>query len=179
MFYPAFFHKKNRRISFHKSADFLNAFFHSYLCPPAFRYFLSFIPPFSVLFRPPFLRLFLKPAFFLSSIQKQAAVAFSHFPKRLLWNPLISKKRYCPPLLLQKYNRRPPNSFLRRRNCPQSLFASHRVPPRKSRGKVRPLRLPERRILPCAVCLTINFFRAPSLPENNLKKYFYYILKIC
>lgn len=149
------FPQKNRRISFHKSADFLNAFFHSYLCPPAFRYFLSFILPFSVLFRPP------SPAF--SS------------------NRLFSCRRFKnrPPLLLQKYNRRPPNSFFTPRKLPAIPLCKPPTSSRKSRGAIRPLRLPERRYAPLRRLFNDKFFRAPSLPENNLKKYFYYILKIC
>lgn len=127
------FPQKNRRISFHKSANFLNAFFHSYLCPPAFRYFLSFIlpfPSFSVLLPPP-------------------------FPQTGIFSCRRFKNR--PPLLLQKYNRRPPNSFLRRGNCPQSLFASHRLPHAKAAAQSARSGFPNGGMLPCAVCLTINF----------------------
>jgi len=150
------FPQKNRRISFHKSADFLNAFFHSYLCPPAFRYFLSFILPFSVLFRPP------SPAF--SSNRLFSCRRFKNRSPSLF---LIFQSDSCEIPFFQKSGTALRFSFKSTTAARQipfyaaeiarnpSLQATDFLTQKPRQGSPAP---PSRTAdSPCAVCLTINF----------------------
>lgn len=140
------FPQKNRRISFHKSADFLNAFFIPISALPlsVIFYRLSrLFPSFSVLLPPPFPQ----TGFFLVVDSKTGRRRFFSFSKAPLVKSPSFKKASLPSASPSKVQPPPAKFLFTPRKLPAIPLCKPLTSSRKSRGKVRPLRLPERRIL--------------------------------